>query len=309
MTGECLRSVGRSIRVVLTLLFLRERMVRHDLAVFSQITRQLLCTQLETGQTAIHFVDGKESRVSPCLLAVARPHTRHSSNCSSVHRPSCMTLAGPEVWRWRLAFVKSLDGKERLCSSSCASIIHAQQTQWPDTTTRRGRGLPRESMPRTKRLPAPPSTSASQHRATNCTRSSVCACQSRILGTGQLSDSVYSCRSRSQCPQCAVQALRQGQLDQERQRLARSFNTLALAALFITCSSRLYRPTAVHFRLDPLRRRLRSSILLPPGSPRPLRHSPHQPSRRSTRSRCTERRSHIRPTARGSGSSFRYKEG
>jgi len=75
MTGECLRSVGRSRRVVLTLLFLRERMRRHDLAVFSQITRQLLCTQLETGQTAIHFVDGRKAGFLPvCWQSRARTH-------------------------------------------------------------------------------------------------------------------------------------------------------------------------------------------------------------------------------------------
>jgi len=49
------------------------------------------------------------------------------------------------------------------------------KTQWPPTTTRRGRELPRKPMLPTKRLPALPSPFASRHRETSCTPSSVCA--------------------------------------------------------------------------------------------------------------------------------------
>jgi hypothetical protein len=87
-----------------------------------------------------------------------------------------MTLGRSRNWRSLSRFCKKF-GLPKIVGRLGRRIqhSHSSNTQWPPTTTRRGRELPREQMPLTKRLPAPPSPSASRHRATSCTPSSVCA--------------------------------------------------------------------------------------------------------------------------------------
>jgi hypothetical protein len=182
LAGTCLRWAGRCNDVLTDLQCVSGRS-KHDLSGFSTDYRAATCyASLDGPNRSCCVQDGRESRVSSCL-AVATHVTEQQRTGYSVrrygsgwHGPCRMTPARSGNWRSSSRFCKKLAPKDCRSSGKAqpAFRIHPD-TQWPPTTTRRGREPPRDATLPTKRLPAPPSPSASRHRETSCIPSSVCA--------------------------------------------------------------------------------------------------------------------------------------